>query len=131
MRRLHPESEVGIMAPKQTRADRERYLNELHAKCTAQWEQLSQLLEPGTALNTMEMRVNTLIQFFVDEGLIDTDQKLAFEIKFAETVEDSLIRLEKEYEAEMARRKQAAQQPKLVSIKKPDTLLGPDGRPIG
>lgn len=98
------------MTKKKTIEEKRAYLKEVHEDCGERWAFLQQGLPPGTALNTMEMRVNTLIIFLVEWGLISEDQKVDFEIKFAENIQDHLIAMKKDYDEQM----EAARKPKLV-----------------
>lgn len=98
------------MTKNKTVDEKRAYLQSVQADCTERWDFLQRGLPPGTALNTIESRLNTLVVFLEEWGLITEDQRLDFEVKFAENIQDHLINMKKDYDAQM----KAANTPKLV-----------------
>lgn len=94
----------------QTKEEKLKYLKEVHEDCDVRWKFLQQGLPPGTGMNTIEMRLNTLIMKMIEWDIITEDQKIEFEIKFAEQIQDQLIEMKKEYDEQMKQ----AKAPKLV-----------------
>jgi len=98
------------MTKNKTPEEKIEYLQSLFKDCDERWNFLKAALPPGTAMNTVELRLNTFIIHLVEWGIITEDQKLDFEIKFAETIQDQLIAMRKDYDEQAA----AASKPKLV-----------------
>lgn len=109
---MHPEGAMGMSKPR-TFEDKMAYAQRIQEDCAKRWADLSQYLEPGTGMNTIESRVAMFIDYLVEWEVITKEQKLDFEIKFAEGIRTQLIELRKQVQDQLDEQKKQ-QGPKLV-----------------
>ena len=101
------------MSKPRTFEDKMAYAQRIQEDCAKRWADLSQYLEPGTGMNTIESRVAMFIDYLVEWEVITKEQKLDFEIKFAEGIRTQLIELRKQVQDQLDEQKKQ-QGPKLV-----------------
>lgn len=87
------------------------------------YNELRQKVGPQFQMDTGDMRRELFYTKLVEWGIVTQEQALEFEITFHEKVEAALNGAWEEV-------REAERGAALTVVKKPDTLLGPNGRPL-